>query len=217
MNIFPWVLAFMKYFWSIYVFVAANGREIRLTQGQPLCLRCHCTIFCRPWRFRKVRLVFDPKSVRLAMGTKRVLEEICFSQSSSDRLAEDAQRLSPESDGEEIPEPPTDQTYRVWWARLLKKHARTSGFRIKNEWLQDPISLISSCSGCCAEAAALKAARALGEPGSNWNFDSWRMGFLFCYYIKICFCSNPAVTQCVLRFQVLGTGCTVISRLAALR
>ena len=90
------------------------------------------------------------------MGTKRVLDDSGFSQSSEERLLEDAQKHSPDSDGEDALEPESpDLTYRVWWARLLRKHARAQQLHVPDR--QVPIRLVSGCSGCCAEAAALKA------------------------------------------------------------
>ena len=93
------------------------------------------------------------------MGTKRVLDDICFSQSSSDRLAEEAQKHSSHSEGEEICEPLGNPglTYQVWWARQLQKHARAEKLKAPFESCQEPVTLVSGCSGCCAEAAALKA------------------------------------------------------------
>lgn len=103
------------------------------------------------------------------MGTKRVLDDICWSQSSEERLMREAQDISPQSEGEELIEPESPEhsfPYSMWWARLLRKHARAEGLgsRMKAGESLEPIRLVSACSGCCAEAAALKA----GWVGIDW-------------------------------------------------
>ena len=105
-----------------------------------------------------------------------VASDICNSQSSSDKLVEEADALASDSDGEVQPEPRPGYSSKVWWARLLEQHTLSLGYSTPH--ITEPLRLISCCSGGLTEGTAYKDSRF--PSCDNLTFSRARLGPWVC-------------------------------------
>ena len=70
------------------------------------------------------------------------------------RLSQEADACRSSSASEEMSED-SESPVASWWAGLLFSAAARLGYQ-KPKWIQDPLRVVSGCTGCSAESAALK-------------------------------------------------------------
>ncbi len=86
------------------------------------------------------------------MGCGEAVESLCRDQEFLDEWQEEADALHSDSEGEA-----TDTGNRVWWADLLHQPAVELGYTLPDH--ENPIRIISCCSGAFAEGAVLEDRR----------------------------------------------------------
>ena len=92
------------------------------------------------------------------MGWGEAVESLCRDQEFLDEWLEEADALHSDSEGEASQKTEgTDTGNRVWWADLLHQHAVELGYTLPDH--ENPIRIISCCSGAFAEGAVLEDRR----------------------------------------------------------